>query len=227
MPNFDVSYDLMILNHEDAEKSKLCSIESKSTDWNSGYSGFGNSKFLSYDELDAKDSNFVKNGKICIVATIRECIDVEPMEVEMTAMHEFLPSVVAEGFELITLNCADGVKLKAFKEIIAAKSEVLGAIFSTDMQEKQQIGVKVVDFNSDVMAEFLRFLYMGKVQRFDTIDMELYEVAEKFLVEDLKAACLESIKARLCFENIVEIWKFSDMHGEDDLYESCLVIIYK
>lgn len=141
-------------------------------------------------------------------------------------MDKLFPSVVAEEFDLITLNCADGVKLRAFKNIIAAKSDVLSAMFSTDMQEKQQNEVNIVDFNSDVMTEFLRFLYIEKVQLLDKIDIVLYKVAEKYLVEDLKSVCVDSMKERLKIENIVEILKFANLHDEN-LYEHCLIRMYK
>lgn len=186
-----------------------------------------NVKFnIPLDELRAEGSNFIKNGKIHFIVMIHEHIQAELQQKSViTAVNEFLPAVVAEQFETVTFKCADGISLRAFNNVISAKSDVFRAMFENEMQEKQNKEVKIIDFDSVVMTELLKFIYTGVASDFSKIDMKLYEAAEVYMVEGLKEVCVESMKVRLKIDNTAEM-EFADLHDEKDLYELCLFTIY-
>lgn len=217
----------MVLNHCDAEKSQFGICTRLSSEWVKGGHGF--SKLLSHDELLAEDSGFIKDGKIFIIATIREHKVPEKSHYEssMEKFDEFFPAVAKEQVEMVTFTCADGIKLSALKEVISAKSDVLKAAFENDMQEKQNNEVKMKEFDSVVMKEFLRFIYAGRVRGVQMIDMKLYEAAESYMVEGLKEVCVGSMKKRLRLSNVVKFIEFADLHGEKDLFDRCCLLIFR
>lgn len=55
------------------------------------------------------------------------------------------------------------------------------------------------------MIEFLRYVYFGELEIQQDLALDLYELAHKWQLEDLKTQCLEYLKKNLQRENVTEI----------------------
>lgn len=123
--------------------------------------------------------------------------------------------------DLVTLRTSDGVELKAFKNIISNGSVVFEKMFETDMVEKAECAVDVIDFSGEVMEELLRFMIIGKIQSIETVDIQLYKAATVYQVEDLQNVCLKSIENRISVNNFLEVLEFAYDHDVSEIFGRC------
>jgi BTB/POZ domain len=225
--NFDVNFDLIILNLVDYEKRKLVTLTRLSSEWKEETKLGWGEKLLSHAELTSANSNFTRNGKMNFIATIREhSIEEEGNDIQST-FEEFFPSVVEKKVEMVTFKCPDGVELNALKKVISAKSAVFRTMFTVKLKESRESEVNIIDFDSAVMSELLKFIYVGRVGAIDQIDLKLYEAAKVYMVEGLKEICVESMNKRVNFANVVEMIEFANFHDDAVLYEQCSLLIYR
>lgn len=100
------------------------------------------------------------------------------------------------------------VKAKTFsahKVILAARSPVFTAMFQNDMIEKQTGEIKIPDCDPDAFDVFLEFLYSATVDFEKCNASELYKIAHKYDVSDLKSVCSDFVAEKLSVENFAEI----------------------
>lgn len=95
------------------------------------------------------------------------------------------------------------------------------------MEEKKQGSVDVIEFDSAVIMELLRFMYVGQVHEIEKVDLKLYEAAKVYMVENLQTICVKAMEKRLNVENFIEITEFADLHDETELYKSCMLLMYR
>lgn len=140
--DFHIDYELILLNHVDPKKGKVFFTTALNTEWVSG-EGCGADELISHAELFAEGSNFInKNGKVHIVVTIREHIiptlveKDQQLAAETNASDGFFDLITSPDAATITFGCTDGILVKAFRQILAVKSEV-SAKCSTIEKTKQ------------------------------------------------------------------------------------------
>lgn len=123
----------------------------------------------------------------------------------------------------VILRTSDGEEINAFMSILSANSPYFSQMFATEWKEKASGIVKVQQFSGVIMRQFLRYICVGEVESLGLIDKELYEVADVYLVEKLKIACRESMRARISTVNVAEIIEFASLRGDESLHDSCCV----
>lgn len=232
--DFDVIYDLMILDHVDVSKYRIGRTENGKrlrNEWKC-VNSWGEDELISHKELFDKSNHFIKNGKMHFVVAIRE--DPKTSNVKslgensyMDRFKELFKAMTSTDADTVNFLCEDGIQLKALKNVISKKSAVFQAMFQIDMEEKSEGSVNIIDFDSKVMEELLRFLYIGRVESIEEVDIQLYCAANVYMVEGLHEICLESLKSRLSPFNVFEIIEFAHLHEENDLYQHCLQMIYR
>ena len=72
-----------------------------------------------------------------------------------------------------------GKKLKAHKNILAARSPVFAAMFEHECKETEESCVDIVDVDLDVFQELLRYIYTGKVDVLKQYAAELLIASDK------------------------------------------------
>mgnify|MGYP002041784908 FL=1 len=85
-------------------------------------------------------------------------------------------------FADVTLTCA-AREFRCHKAILVARSPVLAAMFEHDMKERQHNRVEIDDMDPDVMADMLRFIYMGRAPNLDSMAADLLAAADKYALE--------------------------------------------
>lgn len=109
------------------------------------------------------------------------------------------------------LKTKDGMKLKAHKAVLVARSPVFEKMLQHDMKEANEGITDVPDFESLVMKEVLRYMYCNEIRGLEKIAHELIFAAEKYQLEELKEACIDEIIHSLSAENVLK-----------SLHSSCL-----
>merc|ERR1712008_503507 len=67
------------------------------------------------------------------------------------------------------------------------------------------MGVEIDDMDPDVMADMLRFIYMGRAPNLDSMAADLLAAADKYALERLKVMCEEALCNNLSVENVSEV----------------------
>lgn len=93
---------------------------------------------------------------------------------------DILTSVLSAGDGDVLIKTDDGMVLKAHKSILSKKSSVFQNMFSIDMEEAATKSVDIIDFKGPVMQELLRFIYFGKVNNIDQVNIELFKAAKVY-----------------------------------------------
>jgi len=75
------------------------------------------------------------------------------------------------------------------------------------MKETQQSCVEVKDSKEIVVREMLRFFYTGKIENLENICMDLYVLADRYMVDRLKSICTRAlIQVEMRTENALEMY---------------------
>ena len=114
----------------------------------------------------------------------------------------------------MTLAC-HGREFLCHKAILVSRSRVFAAMFEHDMEESKHGRVEVKDVDPDVMAEMLRFIYMGRAPNLDSMAAELLAAADKYALDRLKVICEEALCSSLTVENVSEVLILADLHSAE------------
>ena len=102
-------------------------------------------------------------------------------------------------------------EFKVYKFMLRTQSPVFAAMLRTDMVESKSGRMKIVDFSSDAVEDFLEFLHCGVVSRWNVI--EVVQLADKYDVKKLRRIAQEIIAENVNEENAIEFLKFAALHG--------------
>lgn len=99
----------------------------------------------------------------------------------------------------------------AHKNIIAARSKVFAAMFNHETAENLSNQVDIQDIDPDVFQEVLRYLYTGRMSRetLDKMAVGVLAVADKYLLDELKAECENHLMKRMSANNCAELLAFA------------------
>uniref|UniRef100_A0A0N8E6F6 Ring canal kelch protein n=1 Tax=Daphnia magna TaxID=35525 RepID=A0A0N8E6F6_9CRUS len=99
----------------------------------------------------------------------------------------------------------------AHKNIIAARSKVFAAMFNHETAENLSNQVDIQDIDPDVFQEVLRYLYTGRMSRekLDEMAVGVLAVADKYLLDELKAECENHLMKRMSADNCAELLAFA------------------
>lgn len=72
-------------------------------------------------------------------------------------------------------------ELRAHRDVLRARSQVLKSMLSCDMKEKHSGIIDIPDCDPLAMEQFLSYVYSGKVETLDQTNMlNLYYIADKY-----------------------------------------------
>jgi Leucine-rich repeat (LRR) protein len=107
----------------------------------------------------------------------------------------------------------DTEDFKVHKNILSIHSSVLATAFQIDMKESKSNRMKIVDFSSDAVEEFLKYFYCGEITKLNA--MEVFALAAKYDVPELKDMAEAFVAVNVDQENAVKVLKFGNVHESD------------
>lgn len=128
----------------------------------------------------------------------------------------------------IEITCEDKT-FKAHRIILEARCGIFSAMLKSNMLEDNTGLIKVEDIRASVFESFLGYLYSGTIPdlNIDTAK-ELYEVGDKYAMEELKKACSEFLTNNLSEDNACEVLVLADLHSDEDFRKDVLSdMVYK
>lgn len=113
-----------------------------------------------------------------------------------------------------------GKKFSAHKCILGARSPVLAAMFENDMTEKKTGIVNIVDCEPTAFYTFLLYLYSGELSFSKCHVFDMYKIADKYDVPELKLICVDFMIRRLSVLNVCETFVFAHKYNDKKLLTS-------
>jgi hypothetical protein len=110
-----------------------------------------------------------------------------------------------------------------------ARSLYFEKLFLSDMVETGKMSATLEDLQADTFEEALHYIYTGEVKESAGIlALELYQAADLFQIDDLKAECLSLIDKNISKQNVLAVYDLIELHNiEGNLKEKALQIIAK
>lgn len=112
------------------------------------------------------------------------------------------------------------------KYILGTQSSAFAAIFQNNMKERIEGKMKIEEFSENAVEEFLRFFYTFNIQN-DQNAMELFALADKYDVPNLKTITEEMILKKVNKKNALDILNLGNLHKSEDLKEAAFEEIQK
>lgn len=125
----------------------------------------------------------------------------------------------------LEITCEDKT-FKAHRIVLGARSTVFSAMLKSNMIEGETGQINVEYTKSTTFQNFLCYLYSGMLPKLDIeTAKQLYEVGDKYAVEELKKACSEFLFYNLCEDNACELLVLADRHSDQEFRKNVIAYI--
>lgn len=105
--------------------------------------------------------------------------------------------------------------------ILTVRSPVFASMLQHDTKENSTGVVDIPDCSAETFQIFLAYVYTGGVDTISSDNVcDLYYIADKYQVNDLKSECVEFMKKNLSVENFCKIMTLSLQHSESGLQQT-------
>uniref|UniRef100_A0A0K0F3J7 Speckle-type POZ protein-like (inferred by orthology to a human protein) n=1 Tax=Strongyloides venezuelensis TaxID=75913 RepID=A0A0K0F3J7_STRVS len=121
----------------------------------------------------------------------------------------------------------EDTEIKAQKAILATRSPAFHDIFSSASDESQTNIIEIKDFNVEVVEKMLKFIYNDEVSDIEDMANEIFEIANEYKLDRLKAISEQSMCDSLTIDNVLERFALSDKYPTERLKECCEELIVK
>jgi len=195
---------------------------------------WGFKKFIRRDFLMDEANGLLPDDKLtlfCEVSVVADSVNIfgqssnVQFKVPDCRLSDDLGSLFENSQFADVVLCCGGREFNCHKAILAARSQVFQAMFEHDMEEKKNSRVEVKDVEADVMAEMLRFIYMGRTTCLETMADSLLAAADKYALDRLKVMCEEALCNGLTVENVSEVLILADLHSAEQLKAQAIEFI--
>lgn len=115
----------------------------------------------------------------------------------------------------------DGKEFYAHKEALTAHSEVFKSMFQGDYREKDATSIPIPNIRWPVFKAMIVYMYEGSVEVTTDIAQELLEVADQYMVDNLKKLCEDAISEQLSAENVSAAFELAEAFDAPALATAC------
>lgn len=116
-------------------------------------------------------------------------------------------------------------RTSAHSVVLAARSPVFEAMWSTSMQEQATKEVTITDLEPSAVKRMIRFMYTGVLSEDlhnDCESVALLEAAHRYQVAVLIELCVVALSSRLTVDIVAERLMVADLAGLEGLRQACL-----
>lgn len=144
-------------------------------------------------------------------------------------LSEDLEDLLLSGNNSDVIIKVDGQELKAHKSIIVARSPVFTSMFKYETSEKITGIVEIEDCEPNIFKEFLHYIYTGRFKKKLTSNVvfDLFEVADKYQMNEMKAYCLEFVKDTVSYDTLFDIITLSSCFDDQELMDIAINFVSK
>lgn len=216
--NVRVSYKLFVKNNSGGD-DHYCSEDMLEL---SSKTDRGFPKFIQLDVLENPLSHFIIDDKVTFYAEITVYDDPQYMSMQSrgskgasSLLTDLEHMLADEDSSDVTIEAADGEKIKAHRFILSARSPVFKAMFSSSMRESSSEGcVRIADTDATVLKALLQYMYSDRCS--DKLLSEnvkpLLHVACKYQVGSLVLLCEDFIVRNVTTVSAAPMLQLADQY---------------
>lgn len=178
--------------------------------------GYGFACFISREKLMCEKDSLLVDGNLLIKCSVHLISNGEEDLSRSSYFNHFQDLLTSGQFSDITIQVGRR-KIKAHKNILAARSQTFADLIKKVKQEEDPNVIKISDFTYEVMKELLSFVYCEKVDNLQQLKIPLLQAAHKYKVDRLKIMCAKILQNSLSDDNAVETLNIASSSGCLDL----------
>ncbi|XP_055952816.1 TD and POZ domain-containing protein 1-like isoform X1 [Argiope bruennichi] len=161
---------------------------------------------------------------LCRITVVGK-VNVSPGIEKSTILQDF-EALYNSGLFSDVILCIGGREFNVHKAVLAARSPVFAAMFRNEMKENSENRIQIEDSNEIAVEELLRYLYAEKtIPLTPYLALDLFELADKYDIQNLKAETVDYLKCNFSVENILDILVAADLHDERALKAEAIEFI--
>uniref|UniRef100_A0A0K0F3C6 Speckle-type POZ protein-like (inferred by orthology to a human protein) n=1 Tax=Strongyloides venezuelensis TaxID=75913 RepID=A0A0K0F3C6_STRVS len=199
--------------------------------------GLGFPQFVKRDFLLNESNGLLNNNKLTIQceAEITD-LETENHDNPQTSMNISIPQsrlsldygnlYDSSSFYDCVIKVKD-TEIQVHKAILAARSPAFHDIFTSASDESQTNIIEIKDFNVEVVEKMLIYIYTDEVSYIEDMANEIFEIANEYKLDRLKAISEQSMCNSLNTDNVLERFALSDKYPTERLKKCCEELILK
>ncbi|XP_043479770.1 speckle-type POZ protein B-like [Leptopilina heterotoma] len=129
-----------------------------------------------------------------------------------------------ENFKDVRFKVEDK-EFTAHKAILAIRSPVFAAMFNSKMSEELTSIVQIKDIKPTIFQQMLNFIYNVEIKDLDEVALDLFCVAEKYQLEELKTNCINSLCKNLSAKTVFDTLEMADLYSLPEVRSECLKLL--
>jgi hypothetical protein len=179
------------------------------------------------------------NGTVASVTDLMRIIDAKcsrpptsqhEIALDLLTTHREISSTVVGAlfisakFSDFSIIVNDSKIFKVHRCILAAHSQGFAEMFD---QDPDAVEMKIEDLSAEAVEIFLRFLYTGRLDYFEDKSLELFALASRLKVPDLRESMLELVMSQLDESNAFKAFSVAHSTESDKLKRAAFEAIKK
>jgi hypothetical protein len=188
--------------------------------------GFGYPKIAQHDKLYGPSAKFVKDDVVIFCCEIQSTTPSKrALSSSESNLRDKMYSFYGRGS---SDSCIIQVEKRVFnvsKAILMSQSKVFENMFNSGMQEEHEGKMKIANVSPTIMECFIKYLYLGNLDNLADVAKDLFYLADKYEVKDLKEECVNHLSIGFNKENVFERLQLAFMHNEEVIKKAVLAYV--
>jgi len=185
--------------------------------------GHGYHELVHHSHLYGPTANFVKDDVVilcCEVQAIKPSKRVLPQS-EFDLREKLYSFYGRASSDNCTIQVGERI-FNVSKSVLISRSNVFDCMFNSATKEALENKVTISDVGPETMECFIRYLYLGKLDNLKEMAKDLFYLADKYDVKDLKEECVESLSEGFNTDNVLERLQLAFKHNDEVLKQAIL-----
>uniref|UniRef100_A0A0K0FQ10 Speckle-type POZ protein-like (inferred by orthology to a human protein) n=1 Tax=Strongyloides venezuelensis TaxID=75913 RepID=A0A0K0FQ10_STRVS len=229
-----VKFSFSILNDKE-EKKNTCTKDNINEIDKGGRCGFP--KFVKKDLLMKKTDGLLFNDKLTILCEV-EVIDLKSennvnpetsisIKIPDSKLTADYGNLYDSSFFYDCIIKVENTEIQVHKAILAARSPVFCEILKDKSEASQTNIVEIKNFSTEIVRNMLKYIYTDEVSVIQEQANQIFEIANEYKLDRLKAFSEQSMCNSLTTDNVLERFALSDKYPTERLKECCEELILK
>lgn len=146
-----------------------------------------------------------------------------PNFVKANSLVEDMETLLSKGMLSDITICVDDKEFNAHRCILASRSAVFAAMFNHNTLEQQENRIVIVDFESDIVFQMLKYIYTENIEELSPPQyLSLLSAADKYALLGLKKICSKYLRNNMPSNLVVHVLIVANLHEDEGLKEAAV-----
>ena len=189
---------------------------------------WGWDRYVSHEDLFNPKNKYLTDDALILEAHIQCMTSTKTLDETTTSTasnralgglaEDFLKIYTNSDFTDFTLVSRDGIRLRAHRAVLAARSDVFRSMISHDTKESVERVCEIEDTDGATLHALLKYMYgCTTLEGMEDVAERLLVAADKYGVKGLVNACEGHLIAQINAHNAARLLVLADMHSATQL----------